>query len=135
MPAVAAADSTLNVFSAELEKQVEEMIAVFEKDVTEFYKKAQSGELPKITIDKKQQEFQAREQEIVAFQKDNQQKVVQKSKELFDPILKSLRETINKIAVDNGYAYIFDISTGAFMYARESENIEPMVRTALGLQP
>ncbi len=135
MPAVAIADSTLKVFSSELEKKEDEMIAVFEKDLTEFSQKAQSGELPKITIDKKQQEFQLREQEIIAFQKDVQQKVTQRRKELLDPILKSLQETINKIAIENGYAYIFDISTGAFMYARESDNIEPLVRTAMGLKP
>jgi outer membrane protein len=135
MPTVAFADSTLKMFSKELEQKEDDMIAEFEKDYEAFAKKAQSGELPKITIDKKQQEFQRREQEIIAFQKEVQQKITQRRKDLLDPILKSLQETINKIAIDNGYAYIFDISTGAFMYARESDNIEPLVRTAMGLQP
>jgi outer membrane protein len=133
MPAVAKADSTLKVYQTELQQKEEEMIAAFEKEYMEFAQKAQAGELPKMTIDKKQQEFQQKEQEIIAFQRDVQQQVTQRRRELLDPILKQLQETVNKIAKDNGYAYIFDISTGAFLYAKESEDIEPLVRTALGL--
>ena len=64
MPAVAKADSTLKVFQTGLQQKEEEMIAAFEKEYMEFAQKAQAGELPKMTIDKKQQEFQKKEQEI-----------------------------------------------------------------------
>jgi outer membrane protein len=133
LPAVSIADSTLSVYQREFKMKEDEMIAEFEKEYLEFVKKANAGELPKVVIEKKQLEFQQKEQTVIDYQREVQQKMTEKRKELLDPILKGLQEAVNKIAQDNGYTYIFDISTGAFLFASESEDIEPLVRILMGI--
>jgi outer membrane protein len=133
LPAVSIADSTLSVYQKDFKIKEDEMIAEFEKEYLEFVKKANAGELPKVVIEKKQLEFQQKEQTVIDYQKEVQQKMAEKRRELLDPILKNLQEAVNRIARDNGYTYIFDISTGAFLFASESEDIEPLVRIQLGI--
>ncbi len=133
LPAVSLADSTLGVFQREFKVKEDAMIADFEKEYVEFVKKANAGELPKVVIEKKQLEFQQKEQTVIDYQKEAQQKMAEKRRELLDPILKGLQEAVNKVAVDNGYTYIFDISTGAFLFASESEDIEQLVRAQMGI--
>jgi outer membrane protein len=134
MPAVAKADSVLVIFQRDLQAKEDDMISKFEEEYMDFVKKANAGELPKVAIERKQNEFQQKEQEIIEYQKEAQRQITAKRKELLDPLLRNLQETVDKIAKANNYSYIFDISSGAFLFAKESEDIEPLVRTALGIQ-
>lgn len=134
LPAITLADSILASYQSELQQKENQLIAAFEKEYMEFVKKANAGEVPKVTIEKKQAEFQKKEQEIIDLQKEHQQKISQKRRELLDPILKNLQDIVHKIAKEKGYSYIFDIGSGAFLYAQDTEDIEPLVRAELGIK-
>jgi outer membrane protein len=121
------------VIQDSLQKKETEMIQAFEKEYMVFVEQANAGELPKITIDKKQAEFQQKENDILAYRREVQNIIIQKRQELLDPILERVQKAVDQVAKDQGFTYIFDIGSGAFLYAAETEDIEPLVKTILGL--
>ncbi len=52
---------------------------------------------------------------------------------LLQPLLDKAKNAINTVAKENGYAYIFDVGTGAFLYYEKGDNIMPLVKAKLGL--
>jgi len=133
MPEVKNADSALVIIQDSLQKKETEMIQAFEKEYMAFVEQANAGELPKITIDKKQAEFQQKENDILAYRREVQNIIIQKRQELLDPILERVQKAVDQVAKEQGFTYIFDIGSGAFLYASETEDIEPLVKTILGL--
>ena len=57
-----------------------------------------------------------------------------KKEELYTPILKKAEEAINSVAKENKFSYIFDASAGTLLYAQDSDDVLPMVKTKLGLK-
>jgi outer membrane protein len=133
MPEVKQADSALILIQDSLQKKENEMIEAFEKEYMDFVKQANAGELPKVTIDKKQAEFQQKENDILQYRREVQTLIIQKRQELLDPILERVQKAVDKVAKEQGFTYIFDIGSGAFLYASETEDVEPLVKTILGL--
>ena len=74
------------------------------------------------------------EQRIQKFQGDAQDKFSSKKDELYTPILKKAEDAIKAVAKDNSYAYVFDTSVGAVIYAQDSDNIMDLVKKKLGLK-
>ena len=62
-----------------------------------------------------------------------QQLVQAKREELLKPILDKVDVAIKAVGKEGGYLYIFDTSTGATLYALESEDVLPKVKAKLGL--
>ncbi len=133
LPEVRKADEQLKVLQDSLGKVEQVHIAAFEKEYQDFVKLANAGELPQVAIQKKQAEFQQKEEDILEQRKNAQVLVINRRKELLDPILKRVQDAVNSVAKEQGYAYVFDIGSGALLYAQESEDIEAMVRTKLGI--
>jgi outer membrane protein len=48
--------------------------------------------------------------------------------------LKKAEEAINSVAKENKFSYIFDASAGTLLYAQDSDDVMPMVKTKLGLK-
>jgi outer membrane protein len=57
-----------------------------------------------------------------------------KKEELYSPIIKKAEDAINQIAKEKSYSYIFDTSVGAVLFAQDSDDILPIVKTKLGLK-
>ena len=54
-----------------------------------------------------------------------------KRDELLQPIYTKVNQAINDVAKENGFQFIFD--QGVLLFAEESQNIGPMVKTKLGI--
>jgi outer membrane protein len=119
LPEMKAADSTLQKFSASLESQLKVMFSEYQSKVSDF---------------KASEEVDDLEQRIRQFQEDAETSVQKKEQELLAPISKKVEEAIKSVAKEKGYAYIFDMSRGSVIYAQDSDDIMPMVKTKLGLK-
>jgi len=73
------------------------------------------------------------EQQIMAFEQESQQKILAKSEELLGPIRDKVQKAIDDVAKEHNFAYVFDNSSGFILYADESVNITPKVKTKLGV--
>lgn len=55
--------------------------------------------------------------------------------ELLQPIMDKAHKAIQDVAKENSFTYIFDMNSGAILYASEtSEDILPLVKKKLGIQ-
>ena len=101
--------------------------------------------MPEIKVaDKTLQDFNASlevkeitdlEARIQEFQQTAQESAAKKKEELYSPILKRAEAAIVDVAKENTYAYIFDTSAGAVVYAQPSDNVMDIVKKKLAAMP
>jgi outer membrane protein len=131
MPEIKSADASLQDFGAQLESQLKTMSTEYQGKLQEYQsKQAMMAEAIKKTKEKEIMDLQTRIQE---FQQTAQESIEQKKEELYAPILKKAEDAILGIAKENGYAYIFDTSTGSVIYGQDSDNIMPLAKKKLGI--
>lgn len=83
------------------------------------------------TIGQEYQQMQTRIQEV---QKVAQEEVGKKQQELMAPIQTKVMNAITAVAKEKGYAYIFDIGSGAAVYYAGGEDVSADVKTKLGIK-
>lgn len=132
MPQTKQADSTLKKFGESLEGQLKIMTGEYQNKIQDFQMKRDS--MPDAIKTIKQQELQDLGNRIEEFRQTAQESIQKKKEDLYGPILKRAEDAIKEVAKEKGFAYIFDTSSGAFLYATESEDIEPLVRAKLGMK-
>ena len=132
MPETKNADSTLQKFGASLESQLKTMTAEYQNKIADFKTKEASMADP--IRDAKMKEISDLEERIQAFQESAQSSMQKKKEELYSPIIKKAEDAINQIAKEKSYSYIFDTSVGAVLFAQDSDDILPIVKTKLGLK-
>ena len=132
MPEVKKADSSLQLYQKSLEDQNQTMITEYQQKVQDYQS------LPTATTDAvkevKQQEIQDLQTRIQQFQSSAQEKLQNKKEEIYSPILKKAEDAIKEVAKTSGYAYVFDTSAGAVIYAQDSDNLMDLVKKKLALK-
>ena len=56
-----------------------------------------------------------------------------KQQEIMEPIITKARKAIEDVFNEEGYTYIFDKSSGSILFAKETEDIMPLVKKKLGI--
>ncbi|MBS1689000.1 MAG: OmpH family outer membrane protein [Bacteroidetes bacterium] len=132
MPDRVKADSDLNKYARSFQQELETMGKEYQTKVQQF----QAGEKTMTDAMKevKMKEIQDLQNRIESTQQSAQDKVAQKKQELYGPILDKADKAIKEIAKEKAYDYIFDASQGALLYAKEGDNILPLVKAKLGLK-
>jgi len=82
----------------------------------------------------KEKELADLETRIQTFQQQADTDLQEKQVELLQPILDKAKNAITAVAKENGYTYIFDVGTGAFLFYEKGDNVLPLVKVKLGLQ-
>ena len=133
MPERVNAQNAIQEHARQLEEQLLAMQAELNNKYQEYLTKQDSlSDLIKQTKEKELQDLQLR---IQTFQADAQQSVINKETELIQPIIEKARNAIQEVAKENGFTYIFDVSTGAVLYfSDDSKDILPLVKKKLGLE-
>ena len=132
MPQTKSADSTLKRFGESLDGQLKAMTAEYQTKLQSYQSKADS--LPDAIRTTKEKELTDLGQRIQDFQQTAQESIQSKKQEIYGPILKKAEDAIKEIAKEKSYSYIFDTSLGSVIYAQESDNIMPLVKTKLGIK-
>jgi outer membrane protein len=106
---------TFNQMSAEYNKLYDD----YEKSastLTEVVKKAKEADL----LDKQKR--------LEEFQQTASSKLDQRNADLIKPILDKIIKAVDKVASENGFTYILDVSKGSVVYtSKDSQNINPLV--------
>jgi len=132
MPEVKKADSSLQLFAKSYQDQLEQMGKEYQKKVQDF--QGQEKTMTEAVKEVKVKEIQQLEERIQSTQQSAQEKVAKKKEELYSPILEKADKAIKDVAKSNNYDYVFDASRGNLLYAKESDNILPLVKTKLGIK-
>ena len=131
MPESKAATEEIENFGKSLESQLASMTAEYQQSIQDY----QSNEATYTDLVKQDKisEITNLEQRIQSFQQSAQQSLQAKEQELLEPILSKARKAIEDVAKEGNFTYIFDRSLGTILYAKESENVLPLVKKKLKL--
>lgn len=132
MPEVRKADSSLQLYAKSYQDQLEQMMKEYQKKGQDF--QAQERTMTEAVKEVKVKEIQQLEERIQTTQQSAQEKVAKKKEELYSPILEKADKAIKEVAKSNNFDYVFDASRGNILYAKESDNIMPLVKAKLGIK-
>jgi len=132
MPETKVADSSLQKFGSSLESQLKTMTNEYQSKISDF--RSNEPNMADPVKESKIREINEIEQRIQDFQETAQNSLQKKKEELYTPIIKKAEDAIKSVAKENAYSYIFDTSTGSVLFAQESDDIMPKVKTRLGIK-
>lgn len=131
MPEVKEMRSKLQALQTQLQKQAEKMLLDMQTKQQEAAQKDQQGELSPLQKETIIKELQADQENYLKYEKEMQQKMLDKEQELLNPILERVNTAIQETAAAEGFTYIFDASV--LLYADQSVNVMPFVQKRLGI--
>jgi outer membrane protein len=116
-----------------MEKETREVQRTYEEMSTEYnklfdeYEKAASL-LTEVIRKAKEADLLDKQKRLEEFQQNATTKLDQRNAELVKPILDKILKAIDKVAAENGFTYILDVSKGSVVYtSKDSQNINPLV--------
>lgn len=133
MPEREQARVQLEKYAKQLEDQMAAMQTEFESKYQQYLEQADS--LPQVLREAKERELTDIQQRFQAFQQTAQKDLSAKEGELLQPIIDKAKKAIDEVAAENGFIYVFDMSTGAILYnSDQSTDLLPLVLKKLGVQ-
>ena len=130
MPEYKTAYEELNTYKKQYEDALLAMRTEYEKMIEDF-KKAETT-APKVILDTKVKEIQAKEQGIYDFQEQASADVSAEEQRKIEPILNKAKQAIEDVAKANNYIYIFDAGAGSMLYMG-GDDITKLVCTKIGI--
>lgn len=133
LPDTKKADEAIKDFAGKLSATDDSLGRALQAAAETLQKEYDSGILTPLQAQQRQAELQKQQEYIQKFEQDAQQLVSAKREELLKPILLKVDEAIKAVAKENGYAMIFDTSTGAMLFANDTDDVTALVKKKLGL--
>lgn len=132
MPEKVKADTAVAQYARSFQNELESMGKEYQTKVQQFQdqEKTMSDAIKEV----KAKEIQDLQNRIESTQQSAQDKVAQKKQEVYGPMLEKADKAIKDVAKEKGYDYIFDSGQGALLYAKEGDNILPLVKAKLGIK-
>jgi outer membrane protein len=132
MPGKDSVQNVLKDYQKTLETQLQTMYGEYQTKVQDY--QTNSATMSDIIRQTKEKELADLETRIQTFQQQADTDLQDKQVTLLQPILDKAKSAVTAVAKENGFTYIFDIGTGAFLYYEKGENILPLVKAKLGLK-
>lgn len=134
LPEFDSANVKLQSFQKDLVNALE-LMSVELNNKNDAYTK-ESKNLTEIVRQTKEQELVDMNRRIQEFQNNAQEQLQNKQTELFQPITLKADKAIKDIGKENGFIYVFDLSSGQLIYFDEtkSTNVMPLAKAKLGLK-
>ncbi len=134
MPETKSAEASMETYAKQLEADFQQKTESYQAKFQDFLTKRDNGTMTPQQEQTLMAELQQLEQELGQIQMSSQEKLAQKQEELLKPILQKAKDAIDAVAVDGGFAYVFDTSPGGMLlFAETSENVIEQVKQKLGL--
>jgi len=131
MPEKDSVEARLMDYQKSLESQIEAMLMEYQTKVQQYRNTAAT--MSDIIKQTKEKEITDLETRIQQFQQTAELDFQNKQQELYNPLFEKARKAINDVADENGFTYIFDVSTGSLLYFEKGTNILPLVRKKMGI--
>jgi outer membrane protein len=130
LPARDSAAAKLNRETKEMQSTYDEMTIVYNK-LLDDYEKDQST-LSDIVKKSKESELLDKEKRLKEFEQNASETLQKRNSELIQPILNDIIKAVDKVATENGFTYVLDVSKGSVVFtSKDSQNINPLVMKAL----
>ena len=131
MPEADVARTTLEASSTEAQETFQAMVEEYQAKYTTYSQKASSW-TPAIR-ESKEKELMEIQQRIQEFEQSIQKELAEQQQLVMAPIQKKALGTINALAKEAGYIYVFDKSTMLYIDETQSVDLTPAARKALGI--
>ena len=110
----------------EMQSTYDDMTAVYNK-MLDDYEKEQSTYTEPVKKNK-ESELLDKEKRLQEFEQNASANLQKRNADLIQPILNKILKAIDKVAAENGFTYILDVSKGSVVYtSKESQNINQLV--------
>ena len=126
-----AAQKTLLASQKEAQDTYQSMVDEFNTKYSEYQQKASTWTAT--ILETKQAELSRIQQSIQEFQQNIQVELQQQESDLINPIQQKAIETVQKLAKDGGYVYVFEIGSLLYVNEAQSTDLTPAARKALGI--
>ncbi len=124
------ADKKLQEEAQKLEQNLKVMNEELDTKYTDYMEKRDT--LPELIRATKEKEIQEISQRLQNFQMLAQQNLQQQEQQLLQPIIEKVQKAIDEVGTENGFIYIFDVSSRVVVYHSEkSVDVSEMVKTKL----
>ena len=132
MPERAKADTEVTKYAKSFQDQIDIMMKDYQNKMQAY----QAGEKTMTDAMKevKAKEIQDLQGRIESTQQSAQEKIQMKKNEVYAPILDKAEKAIKAVAKEKNYDYVFDQSQGGLLYAKDADNILPLVKAKLGIK-
>ena len=133
MPERTVIEKTVGDLQSQWEKELVKMREEYYAKVKEFQEK--QATMPESIKSARQGEISDLEQRISTFNQTASEDLRKKQQELFTPVIDKVKKAINEVGAENGYLYIFDLSTQSIIYqSPKSNDVTPLVKKKLALK-
>lgn len=133
LPDTKKANEDLKVITDKLTAKDDSLTKAFQAQYATFEKAYNERTMTPIQSEAGQAALQKMQEEIQKFEQDAQQTIAAKREELLKPILGKVDEAVKAVAKESGYAMIFDTSSGAMLFAAETDDVVALVKKKMGL--
>jgi len=133
LPDTKKADDQIKAFAGALGVKDDSLGRALQAGAEALQKEYDAGVLTPLQAQQRQAELQKQQEFLQKFEQEANQMVTTKREELLKPILSKVDEAIKAVAKENGYTMIFDTSTGAMLFATETDDVTEMVKKKLEL--
>jgi len=133
IPEVKEANANIETFTKQLQKKGQDMLKGLQAKYADLEQKQGRGEISRMDLETEGQKLKEEEAQLIQFEQESQQKIVNKSETLLKPLRNRIQTAIDEVAAENGFAYIFDYSTGFVLYADQSTDVSALVKAKLGM--
>lgn len=132
-PEVQKIDKDLTALEKKYKAEEERMLKAVEVKYADFLKKVQEKSISEQQMETEAKQIEKMRNDLYAYDKEKSDELLKKREQRLSPVLKKLDKVIQEVAVENGYQYIFDVSGGTFLFAKDSDNVLPLVKKKIGL--
>jgi outer membrane protein len=130
LPERDSAAAVLEKETKEIQSTYDDMTVVYNK-MLDDYEKGQST-YPELVKKNKESELLDKEKRLQEFEQNASTTLQKRNSELIQPIINKILKAIDKVAAENGFTYILDVSKGSVVYtSKDSQNINQLVLKVL----
>lgn len=130
LPDKLAADKKLQNEANKLEQNLKVMNEELDAKYTDYMQKRDT--LPELIRATKEKELQEISERLKNFQMLAQQNIQQQEQQLLQPIIEKIQKAIDEVGSENGFIYIFDISSRVVIYhSEQSKDVEELVKAKM----
>jgi outer membrane protein len=126
LPQRDSAAAVLEKETKEIQSTYDEMTSVYNK-MMDDYDKDQS-KYSEIEKKNKESELLDKEKRLREFEQNAASNLQKRNTELIQPIMDKILKAIDRVAAENGFTYVLDVSKGSVVYtSKDSQNIDSLV--------
>lgn len=135
MPEIAQADTMVVMLRDSLLAEGEKRAKALEEQYVKYMTEAKQGTVPPVEAQKRQAEIEKGQADLQKYEQEITNFLTAKRESYYGPILDKLQKAIDEVGKENGYQFIFDVSSmNIIVFAEESEDVTALVKAKLGIR-